>query len=146
MKTEIRINKAEPETRAVLISPSLTSEVEQACRLLEGMGSNRIIGFSEGKAVILDPASILRIWAEDDDVYAKTERRIFRLKNRLYEVESRLDPSIFVRISRSEIINLDRAESFDLSLMGTIEIRMKDGHRSYVARRNVKKLKEVLGL
>lgn len=96
--------------------------------------------------MILDPTKILRIWAEDDDVYARTENETFRLKNRLYEIESRLDPTSFVRISRSEIINLDQAESFDLSLMGTIEIRMKDGHRSYVARRNVKKLKEVLGV
>ncbi len=146
MKTEIRISKTEPEARAILVAPKLSPELEQAWRFLEGIGTNRITGFWEGKAMILDPTKILRIWAEDDDVYARTENETFRLKNRLYEIESRLDPTSFVRISRSEIINLDQAESFDLSLMGTIEIRMKDGHRSYVARRNVKKLKEVLGV
>jgi len=68
------------------------------------------------------------------------------LRLRLYELEERLRPFSFVRISNSEIINLKRVRSFDLSLVGTICVTLSDGSKAYVSRRYVPKIKEVLGI
>ena len=68
------------------------------------------------------------------------------LKARLYELEERLAKKNFIRISNSEIVNFSKIKNFDLSLAGTITIIFKDGSKTYVSRRYVKKIKQFLGI
>jgi DNA-binding LytR/AlgR family response regulator len=63
----------------------------------------------------------------------------------LYELEERLD-NRFVRISNSEIVNLKKVKSLDLSFVGTICMELSNGEVSYVSRRYVSKMKKILGL
>ncbi|HOQ15958.1 MAG TPA: LytTR family DNA-binding domain-containing protein, partial [Defluviitaleaceae bacterium] len=67
-----------------------------------------------------------------------------RLK--LYEIEERLDKNYFVRISNSEIINLRKVKSFDLSFTGTICVKLSNDTVTYVSRRRVGKVKKILGI
>ena len=53
---------------------------------------------------------------------------------------------VFVRISNSEIINLKKVRSFDLSFAGTICVELQGGATAYVSRRCVSKLKKMLGM
>lgn len=62
------------------------------------------------------------------------------------QVEELLDPTLFVRISNGEIVNLDQVRAVDLSLTGTIRMTLTGGECAYVSRRYVKKIKETLGL
>ena len=62
----------------------------------------------------------------------------------MYEIEHRLNNS-FVRISRSEIINISYIKKLDLYFKGTIAVELKNGTVSYVSRRNLKNFKKVLG-
>ena len=41
-------------------------------------------------------------------------------------------------------MNIRKIKSLDMSISGTIRILMKNGHETYVSRRNVSKLKERL--
>ena len=68
------------------------------------------------------------------------------LRLRLYEVEERLKQHHFIRISNSEIINLKKVRSFDLSFTGTICVVLNDGSKTYASRRYVTRLKGVLGI
>jgi DNA-binding LytR/AlgR family response regulator len=70
----------------------------------------------------------------------------FILRVRLYELEERLDKTRFVRISNSEIVNLKAVKKIDLSFTGTIGITLSNGATSYVSRRYVSKIKQVLGM
>ena len=71
---------------------------------------------------------------------------MFDLKERLYELEARLDRHTFVRISQSEIVNLTKVTALDLTLTGTIKMTLAGDTVCYVSRRYVKKIKEALGL
>ena len=51
-----------------------------------------------------------------------------------------------VRISNSEIVNLDYVTALDLSLAGTIRMTLDHSVNTYVSRRYVKRIKEALGL
>ena len=62
------------------------------------------------------------------------------------QLRNRLDPQRFVRISHSEMVNLDQVRCFDLNLAGTICIRLADGKVTYVSRRYVSKIKQILGV
>ena len=77
---------------------------------------------------------------------AQTAQGIFSVRERLYELEERLDRQQFVRISHSEIVNLRQVTGLDLGLTGTIRMTLTGGVTTYVSRRYVKKIKEVLGL
>lgn len=79
-------------------------------------------------------------------VYRKTVDGEYQLRLRLYELEERLDKDDFVRISNSEIINLKRVKGFDLSYTGTICVFFQNDTVTYVSRRYVKKIKQVLGI
>ena len=95
---------------------------------------------------ILEQDKIVRLFAFSGKVYAVTEKGDYLVRLRLYELEERLDKRSFVRISNSEIINLRKVTSFDLSFTGTICISLSNGETAYVSRRYVAKLKQVLGI
>ena len=71
---------------------------------------------------------------------------VYDLRERLYELEGKLDRHTFVRISHSEIVNLRKITALDLSLTGTIRVTLAGGTVCYASRRYVKKMKEALGL
>lgn len=89
---------------------------------------------------------LIRVYAAGGKVFAVTDSGEYTLRQRLYELESRLPPSQFVRISNSEIINLKKVDHFDLNFAGTICVKLSDGSTTYVSRRYVSKLKKRLEL
>ena len=105
-----------------------------------------IAGFHGEVLELLEWQNINRIYASAGKVFAVTEQGEYILRFRLYELEDRMDSHCFVRISNSEIINLKKVKSFDLSFRGTICVEFKDGSVTYVSRRYVSKIKQVLGI
>lgn len=146
MKYEIQIDPSYPEPKVLILTAEITEDVKAlAKKLMEGAPSV-LSGWKDEKIKILDPGDVLRIYASAGKVLAATEHGEYTLRLRLYEVEERLKPDIFVRISNSEIINLKKAVTFDLSIAGTISIKMCDGTISYVSRRFVTKIRKRLGV
>ena len=106
-----------------------------------------ITGFRQDEAILLEPANIVRIYTANSKVFAQTtDNREYTIRRRLYELEELLDKSMFVRISNSEIVNLKYVSGFDLSLAGTICVRMANGLITYVSRRYVAGIRRVLGI
>lgn len=146
MEIEVKIDPACPASKLILVTPELTEEQEQLLRRLSEETPRVITGIRDGAVTILDPPELLRVYAAAGRVYAVTEDGEYTLRLRLYEAEERLDPARFVRISHSELINLRKVRQFDLSLAGTISVTFTDGSVSYVSRRYVAKVKQILGI
>ena len=145
MEVEVRIEPERTAVRVVIHAPARTEEVERLlARLSEQEDS--LLGFRGTKAVTLAPEAVLRFYGEDKEVRAQTAEGVYTVRHRLYELEERLDRQQFVRISHSEIVNLRRVTALDLGLTGTIRMILSGGVVTYVSRRYVKKIKEVLGL
>ncbi len=149
MKVEIKIDSGYTEPLAVINTAEITEEVSEAVKRLKESsetGSQIITGFSDDRAEILTPAEIFRIYSENQKVLAVTDKGVFRLRMRLYQLEEKLSGQSFVRISNSEIINLKKTANFDLSFVGTIQVRMKNGESTFVSRRYVSEIKKILGV
>ena len=58
--------------------------------------------------------------------------------------EDQLSDDRFVRISQSEIINIQKVKSFDFSIAGTIGVLLDNGESTFVARRRVREVKQAL--
>lgn len=146
MQIEVRIDESVTEPKVLILTDRITGEISDLVRKLSEDAQQVIAGFRGDTVTLLDEKELLRIYASGGKVYAVTAGGEYLLRSRLYEMEDRLRPFSFVRISNSEIINLKRVRSFDLSLAGTICVRLGDGSRAYVSRRYVPKIKEVLGI
>lgn len=146
MQVEVKIDKSAAEPRVIILTDRMTDEVHSIVRMLSETEPKLIAGFREDTVTVLDEKDILRIYAASGKVYAVLPSGEYTLRLRLYEIEERLKAQHFVRISNSEIINLKKVKSFDLSFTGTICVVLSDGSKTYASRRYVAKLKEVLGI
>lgn len=61
-------------------------------------------------------------------------------------LERRLDPALFFRCSRSQIINLRFVESVAAGGQDTLEVRLRTGQVADVSRRQARRLRETLSL
>ena len=120
MQVEIKIDSGQQTQKVVVIADAITEEVNEIVRRLSEESPKIITGFSDDKVTILEASSISRVYANNGKVYAVTKEREYVLRLRLYEAEERLNRCNFVRISNSELINLDWVKNFDLSFVGTI--------------------------
>lgn len=146
MKVELKLDPECRETSVFVRTDRMTEDTERLLRKLRAWSEPMLLGF-RGEAVSpLDEASISRIYAQQGRVCAATDEGEFQLRQRLYELEERLEGADFVRISNSELINLKRVRSFDLSLAGTIRVSLMDGSTAWASRRYVAKLRKTLGL
>ena len=146
MEIEIKIDKQYSEPKVVICTAEMNEAVQALLQRIGGPRAGELAGFQGGVATILAPPDILRMYAEQQRVYAEAGQGIYLVRLRLYEAESMLESHRFVRISNSEIINLRKVKNMDLSLSGTICVKLVNGHVSYVSRRYVSKIKALLGL
>ena len=145
MRVEIVIDPACGETSVTITAPAMSGEVRALAARLEG--TRVLTGWRGGAAVYLREEDILRCYGEDKGVKVQTaDGQTCGLRERLYELEGKLDRHVFVRISHSEIVNLRKVTALDLSLTGTIRLTLTGGTQCYVSRRYVRKIKEALGL
>ena len=147
MKVEIQIDPSLDEPVAVLRSPSPTEEVEALAARLRGEAVPQpFTVYREREAARVSRSMVLRFYAEDKGVLCQTGTGTFTVRLRLYELEEGLAGTRFVRVSNSEIVNLDRVTGLDLTLAGTIKMTLEDGTVCWVSRRYVKKIRSALGL
>ncbi len=104
-----------------------------------------LIGYADKEAVKLDLADIYCFTVENNKVYAVCENEKYLLKSRLYQVEENLSEN-FIKINQSCIANVRKIRKFDASFSGTLTVIFKNGYKDFVSRRNVKNVKERLGL
>lgn len=146
MQVEVKLDPVYTEPKVVILTAAMTEEVTALVNQLAQEAPQMLSGVRDDKLILLDERDIIRVYAQDGKVYATTAKGDFALKQRLYEMEERLDKRYFVRISNGEIINLKKAKGFDLKLAGTICVSLEGGIVTYVSRRYVSRLKQVLGV
>ncbi|MCR5311256.1 MAG: LytTR family transcriptional regulator DNA-binding domain-containing protein [Lachnospiraceae bacterium] len=143
IKTEIDAKYKEMELH--VCNREVTPEVEETVRELHEIYDRRIAGTdSRGNRRMLIPGEIVSVYAEGQKVMILGADDTYTVSMKLYELETELGERNFVRISKSEIVNLRKIKNLDLSITGTVKLVMKNGYETYVSRRNVAKIKEKL--
>lgn len=146
MDVELRLEPGRKEPKIIILAGEDSPELRRLAEELSGLALGPVAVWKGEQALRLPQGDFLRFYADGKGVSAQTGEEVYSVRLRLYELEERLDPRRFVRISNSEIINLDRVTAVDLSLTGTIRMTLDGSVQSYVSRRYVKKIKETLNL
>lgn len=146
MRVEVKIDDSCKEPKIIVVTDSMTDEINALLSRLSEEAPQMIAGFREDTVTILEQTDMIRVYAAAGKVFAVTDTGEYSLRLRLYELEERLNKVCFVRISNSEIINLRKVKGFDLSFSGTICVALSNGATTYVSRRYVSKIKRALGI
>ncbi len=146
MQLEIKIDSSYTEPKIVILTASMTEDVNMILNKLSDHVPQIISGSRDNKIEVIEQADLIRIYTNAGKVFAVTNKGEYALRLRLYEIEEQLPPHQFVRISNSEIINLKNVNNFDFSFTGTICVKLSNGTTTYVSRRYVSKIKKILGI
>ncbi len=146
MQVEIKIDNSYIEPKILILTAAVTEDVNLILNKLSETTPQVISGFKNEKIEVIEQEDLIRVYASSGKVFAVTDKGEYTVRFRLYEIEERLNPNQFVRISNSEIINLKKVNNFDLNFTGTICVELTNGTATYVSRRYVSKIKKILGI
>ena len=132
----------------VIIQTSQQSElvdrIIKAINEIIGDGQPQMEVIAGGRTVMINQNDVIRIYTENRRLIIHTSTKNYESYYTLRRIEEILDRNQFVRISRFEIINLNRVAGFDFSINGTVNISFDDGSSTWVARRYVSSIQQKL--
>ena len=142
MKCKVVIDKEKEE---VVI---YTKEYTELIKDIEQYILNKdeeLLGFIDKRCTKLNLSDIYCFTVEDNKVLALTKNEKYVLRERLYILEEKYS-NLFIKINQSCLVNKDKIKRFDASFSGTLLVILKNDYKDYVSRRQVKTVKERLGL
>ena len=143
MKCELHIDKNLDE-KVLIYAHEQNKAVEEIKSFVENQDIE-LIGYKDGEIEKLNPNKVNCFIIENSKIYAITDDDKYHVKLRLYNLEEMLGES-FIKINQSCIANIRKIKKFDSSISGTLSVILKNGYIDYVSRRNIKSIKERLGL
>ena len=97
-----------------------------------------------GRIVRLRTDHIIRIFSQNRKNYVFSSDGTIRTTASMNELYEQLIHDRFLRVSRFEIINLDKAESFDFSIVGQLKIKMEGSQTVFASRRYIPVIRDYL--
>jgi DNA-binding LytR/AlgR family response regulator len=104
-----------------------------------------VTGYGDGALIKLDIHDVFCFYTQSGRVQAVTAQGEWQVKERLYQLELMFSDS-FVKINQSCLVNVSKIEKFSTSIGATLMVELKNGYRDYVSRRQLKQVKERLGI
>ncbi len=144
MKINLKIDKSIHDIIINVLASEESNETDKLLNYLYNYRQDKIIGYLNKELIFLEKNKIESIFTDGNYVYAYYKGKTYQLKNRLYELEEILKTNSFIRISNSELVNLNKVVKLDLNLAGTIKITLESGRYSYCSRRKIANIKQAL--
>ena len=109
---------------------------------------HRIASRSGDKVELIEVRRVTHFFAKDKLTFAATSERNYVVDYTIEQLEEKLDPSLFIRIHRATIINLDYLRELHSGIGGGMIARLKDANKTElgVARERARLLRERLRL
>ncbi|GAB5535378.1 MAG: LytTR family DNA-binding domain-containing protein [Rubricoccaceae bacterium] len=99
-----------------------------------GRYATRIAVESRGRVRYVPTIAVEYFVSDGAYVEVHAGENTFLIRDRMQDLEDRLDPADFARVHRSTIVRLDRVESILVGRQGDYAVRLRDGTRLAVAR------------
>ncbi|GGD60543.1 LytTR family DNA-binding domain-containing protein [Paenibacillus nasutitermitis] len=144
MKILLDIDPRNEETTVTIHCKELTPAIQEILEYLNKNDTDLIVGKDGENQHLIKHEEVLYFRTEGDVVTAATSEGIFKVKEKLYELENTLPSHRFIRISKSVIANLYAMSHFEPSFNGTLCVHFKSGEKEYASRHYIGRIKEVL--
>ena len=144
MNIEIRIDEKYKEDKITIEASKITDELSNIINTIKSLDQVKLTVHLEDETYFINVKDIETIYSSDKKVFIKANGNEYVCKQRLYELEELLPNRDFIRISNSEIINLNKVKSINTKFIGSIVITFYSGYVTYSSRRYINKIKEIL--
>ena len=142
MEIKIIIDKSADEK--ILVYAHERNELIEEIEKIVYENNLDLVGYKDNEAVKLNLINVNCFISENDKIFALADDK-YQVKQRLYQIENRLDDN-FIRINQSCIANIRQIKKVQATFSGAFDVVFKIGYRDYISRRNLKSVKERLGV
>ncbi len=145
MKKHVNVRFVQEDRLDIGVTFSASEEDDEVKSLMESvadpLAGTLIVTGIDGSKVTLPENRIISISTSDRHLVIVSEIGQYEIKSSLQEMEEALNPRAFLRISRYEIINLNKVRKFDFSISGTLCIVMENDKEVWASRRFIPVIK-----
>ncbi|MBO4914915.1 MAG: LytTR family transcriptional regulator [Oscillospiraceae bacterium] len=137
-KIEVRFERSDVSDRieVVVRAAERDKEVEEVMARAAGHEPVMLnVTDSGGAQRVIRATDVLLISVNGKQVDVVTENGRYTARTSLQSMEEILDPALFLRISRFELVNLAKVARYDFTLDGTLRLEMAGGVETWASRR-----------
>ena len=131
---DVVIRAAARDEEVTALMARLSEPPSKSLTVFDGFGNLRA----------LSPDSIILASVEGKLVHIITKDGSWYTRQALQSLEDMLDKIHFLRISRFEIVNLDKVLRYDFTLAGTLRLELAGGIETWVARRCIPEVRSFI--
>lgn len=145
MKVRIEIDDSLEEDEVTIKCKELNQTIKKVQQSISNISQMpKLIFYKNDIEYYLNLNDILFFETSENSVEAHTEKEIYKIKYRLYELEEIL-PNNFVRVSKSTILNVNQIYSINRNLTSSSLVQFYKSYKQvYVSRNYNKMLKQRL--
>lgn len=142
---EIKVVKIseEKEERLLLECHEVTPQVNSIVRFAKSL-QRTISGEADEREYEINIYDILYVESVDNKSFLYTNNKVYRIRERLYELEEILSEASFLRVSKAIVVNLMKIKSIKPALNGRFSAVLTNGEEVIISRKYVPNLKEKL--
>lgn len=144
MKCYTKIDKEHEEE--VLIYAHERTKLVDDIESLVNSSSIEIKGVFGDEIIIINPFDVSCFITEANKVYALVDDKKYQIKYRLYQLEELDLNKTFIKINQSCYANIKRIKKFESTISGALRVIFNNGYIDYISRRELKNVKERMGL
>ncbi len=144
---EVVIDEECVDPKVKILTKEKNRQVENIIYAIENVTENdypRIAAVGDDGLEFISQRDIVRAYIENRKILIQTDDGTYAVRKKLAALEEDLNPTRFIRISQSEIINIYKVKRFDINIAGTIGVEFENGTKSWASRSCVKSIKEIL--
>ncbi|WP_420315648.1 LytR/AlgR family response regulator transcription factor [Ekhidna sp.] len=139
------LKKPITDDRLTLALQRVQENIEQSEDSKDVLNENSQVFVKDGEKcwfVTLKDVRLFEIWDNYTRIYFEDHKPM--IPKTLQYMESRLDPKVFFRANRQQIINMKWIDKIEPWFSGTIRLYLKDGTEIEVSRRQTSRFKELM--
>ncbi|MCR5663631.1 MAG: LytTR family transcriptional regulator DNA-binding domain-containing protein [Oscillospiraceae bacterium] len=148
MKEIIVRFEQDPSLERIEVLVRASERGEELDALLERIGAHPpellTAAGPDGALRRLGADEIVSVSVNGKQVRLVTEDGVYTARQSLQSLEKELDGRRFVRISRYELVNLDKVRKFDFTWSGTLRLELAGGMETWASRRCIPQIRKRL--
>lgn len=140
MKVRIEIDDSLEEDEVTIKCKELNQTIKKVQQSISNISQMpKLIFYKNDIEYYLNLNDILFFETSENSVEAHTEKEIYKIKYRLYELEEIL-PNNFVRVSKSTILNVNQIYSINRNLTSSSLVQFYKSYKQVYVSRNYNKI------
>lgn len=130
MKIKIEIDESAAEDEVIIRCRGLTKQVAAVQRAVRDVtnASEKILLYKGNTEYYVTLSKILFFETDENGISAHTRDEVYQTRYKLYELEDML-PGVFMRVSKSTILNTDQIYSSDRNLTASSVVAFLNTHK-----------------